>query len=83
MPQNTSFSGPIFPNPDNLRPHLDTDPVEPRDKIQGATMHMDTPLAADINPHPMEEAFKKPESVRHPVGRGVPRSHPALKVSEN
>jgi hypothetical protein len=81
MPQEqgapSDFGGRVLSNPDNIKPKLDTDPVEARDKIQGATMSIANPGPTDTKSfpeHPMLEHFRKPTSVRHPIGGKIPRT---------
>src|SRR5208282_799243 len=61
------FSGPVFPNPDNIQPRLDTDPMEPTRLPKGvsfqhdnwsgpAPMDISNPPAADVIPTMGREA---------------------------
>lgn len=78
-----------LPNPSNIKPKWDTE-AKSVDEPVGAKMSIenapaDPEKANGITPkeHPLEEHFRKPQSVRHPLGQGVPKSHPAIKVTEN
>jgi hypothetical protein len=71
------LSGPVFPNPDNVKPVSDTD-VEPEGTYhppKGAKLDISNPVAADINPHPIHQHFQK-------KGAGV-RKTGTPAVSEN
>jgi hypothetical protein len=78
MPQGApvGFSGPVFPNPKGIKPTLDTDAKPRADEPVGGKMSVDN---APIYAHPIEEAAK-PSGPRHPLGKGVPKNHPAVTI---
>ena len=74
------FSGAVFPNPGNVKPKWDTDPKDVDEPV-GAKMSIANPPADNdkangITPkeHPLEEHFRKPSTVRHQLGRMVPKA---------
>jgi hypothetical protein len=78
-----------FPNPNNIKPKWDTEPRSVDEPV-GAKMSIenapaDPEKANGLLPkeHPLEEHFRKPSGVRHPLGQGVPKNHPAIKISNN
>lgn len=62
-----------LPNPDNVKPKLDTEPpdIVP---LAGAKMDISNPVAADLSgkQHPIEKHFSRSKP-RHPLGRGIPK----------
>lgn len=66
----------VFDNPDNISPKADTDaPDVPKLPVR---MDISNPEAT-FKEHPLEHLTKKPTSVRHSYGRGIPKDHPAIK----
>jgi hypothetical protein len=63
-----------IPNPENIKPKLDT---EPPDTVVPTGAKMDISNPADTNiegkQHPIEQHFSRSKP-RHPLGRGIPKA---------
>ena len=75
MPDDIVLGAKTIPNPKGIKPLLDTD-NPPAPKMPGG-VHMDVsnPATAAFVPkeHPVESLFQKPKTVRHQLGRYVPK----------
>lgn len=69
-----------LPNPNNIKPKLDTESPD-TDAPVGAKMDISNPPVAEVNgpkQHPIEKHFSR-DKPRHPLGRGIPKG----VISEN
>ena len=68
------IGGKQIPNPKGIKPLLDTD-NPPAPKMPGARMDISNPHMAELIPrdHPVDSLFTKPKTVRHQIGRYVPK----------